>query len=94
MGPDFIQPPKSQGVRRIDGNALVVGVKFITKPGRQFVIRREAYHRILQAFLENGIELMGTGVVVRVEDATGQSAAVAGAAAEAAVEAMATRPAA
>lgn len=94
MGPDLIQPPKSQGVRRIDGNALVVGVKFITKPGRQFVIRREAYHRILQAFLENGIELMGTGVVVRVEDATGQSAAVAGAAAEAAVEAMATRPAA
>lgn len=44
--------------------------------------------------LRRRVAVMGTGVVVRVEDATGQSAAVAGAAAEAAVEAMSTRPAA
>lgn len=80
MGPDFIQPPKSQGVRRIDGNALVIGVKFITKPGKQFVIRREAYHRILEAFQANGIQLMGAGVVVRVENAADIPSFIAGAA--------------
>ncbi|WP_207761890.1 mechanosensitive ion channel family protein [Arboricoccus pini] len=88
MGPDFIQPPKSQGVRNIEGNVLVVGVKYITRPGRQFVIRRQAYQRILAAFEANGIELMGSGVVVRVERVADIEHAVLGAAASAAVESM------
>ena len=35
---------------------MVIGVKFTTRPGDgQFMVRREAYHRILEAFAMNGI---------------------------------------
>jgi len=67
MGPNFIQPLKSQGIRSVEDGAIVIGVKFIAKPGEQFVIRREAYKKILDAFRENGIELVGRAVVVKVE---------------------------
>ncbi|CAO3380546.1 mechanosensitive ion channel domain-containing protein [Azospirillum argentinense] len=68
MGPSFIEPLKSQGVRRVEDDAAIIGVKFITKPNEQFVIRREAYHRLIRAFQANGIPLVGRGVVVRVDD--------------------------
>ena len=47
---------------------MIIGVKYVTKPGEQFVIRREAYQRILKVFKEHGIDLVGRGVVVRVDD--------------------------
>lgn len=68
MGPSFIEPLKSQGVRRVEDDAVIIGVKFITKPNEQFVIRREAYHRLIRLFQEHGIHLVGRGVVVRVDD--------------------------
>ncbi|WP_170295745.1 mechanosensitive ion channel family protein [Azospirillum brasilense] len=68
MGPSFIEPLKSQGVRRVEDDAAIIGVKFITKPNEQFVIRREAYHRLIRAFQAHGIHLVGRGVVVRVDD--------------------------
>ncbi|NUB21302.1 mechanosensitive ion channel [Azospirillum formosense] len=68
MGPSFIEPLKSQGVRRVEDDAAIIGVKFITKPNEQFVIRREAYHRLIRAFQDHGIHLVGRGVVVRVDD--------------------------
>ena len=68
MGPSFIEPLKSQGVRRVEDDAVIIGIKFITKPNEQFVIRREAYHRLIRAFQEHGIHLVGRGVVVRVDD--------------------------
>ena len=68
MGPSFIEPLKSQGVRRVEDDAVIIGIKYVTKPGEQFVIRREAYQRILKAFKESGIDLVGRGVVVRVDD--------------------------
>jgi hypothetical protein len=83
MGPSFIEPLKSQGVRRVEDNALVIGVKYIAKPGQQFLIRREAYHRIIKAFNENGIDLVGRGVVVKVEGADATNPALGAAAAEA-----------
>ena len=84
MGPNFIEPLKSQGIRYVEDGAIVIGVKYIAKPQTQFTIRREAYQRIITAFKENGIEMVGRGVVVRVE---GQEAPgpVAGAAAAEAV---------
>lgn len=85
MGPNFIEPLKSQGIRSVEDGAIVIGVKFIAKPNTQFVIRREAYTRILKAFKENHIELVGRGVVVKVEGAD-VSPEVAGAAAEAVME--------
>ncbi len=47
----------------------------------QFAIRREAYRRNLAAFREHGIELVGRGVVVKVEGSPGSHAEVFGAAA-------------
>jgi small-conductance mechanosensitive channel len=43
---------------------MIIGVKFICKPGEQFVIRREAYARIQRAFAENGIEFAPKRVIV------------------------------
>jgi small-conductance mechanosensitive channel len=85
IGPSFIEPLKSQGIRNVEDGALVIGVKFIAKPGEQFVIRREAYQRILKAFHESGIELVGRGVVVKVEGAGGLGGPLVGAAAAEAV---------
>jgi moderate conductance mechanosensitive channel len=42
----------------------------------QFAIRREAYRRNLAAFREHGIELVGRGVVVKVEGSPGRPAEV------------------
>ena len=87
-GADFLEPLKSQGVRRIEDNALIIGVKFMSKPGTQFVIRKDAYQRIRDAFEANGIEFANRGVTVRVETETGANSAVAGAAAEAIADAV------
>ena len=83
MGPSFIEPLKSQGVHRVEDDAVIIGVKYVTKPGEQFVIRREAYQRILTAFKANGIDLVGRGVVVRVDDPQAGEHAVGFAAAQA-----------
>jgi len=79
LGPHFIETLKSQGIRNVEDGALVFGVKYITKPGEQFIVRREAYQRIIKAFKENGIELVGRGVVVKIEH--GEDAEIAAAAA-------------
>ncbi len=87
-GADFLEPLKSQGVRRIEDNALIIGVKFMSKPGTQFVIRKDAYQRIRDAFEANGIEFANRGVTVRVETESATGSAVAGAAAEAIADAV------
>jgi small-conductance mechanosensitive channel len=56
IGEGFIQPFKSQGILEIDDCGLVVRVKFMSKPGGQFVIQRYAYKALQKAFAENGIE--------------------------------------
>jgi len=88
---DLLEPLKSQGVRRIEDNAMIVGVKFKAVPGTQFVIRREAFQRIRDAFHAAGIAFVDRGVVVHVSGAEGT---VAEAAAGAAAQATAAKPAA
>lgn len=82
-GPNLIEPLKSQGVRRVEDDALIIGVKFTAKPEEQFVIRREAYQRLIRAFNLNGIHLVGRGVVVRVDDPKAATTALGFAAQEA-----------
>ena len=79
----IIQPVKSQGVLEVDDSAMIIGVKFICKPGEQFVIRREAYARIQKAFAENDIEFAPRRVIVE-SDTAELARARAGAAAAAA----------
>lgn len=84
LGPGFIEPLKSQGIRNVEDGAIVIGIKYIAKPGTQFLIRKAAYEKLIDAFRENGIELVGRGVVVRVEsDAKIPAEAIGAAAAEA-----------
>jgi len=55
---------KSQGVRSMDDSAMIMRVKFKTIPGQQFLIRREVYKRIQEAFSEQGIEFAHRNVTV------------------------------
>jgi small-conductance mechanosensitive channel len=56
LGPWLLEPVKSRGVIRMEEFCMVIGVKFTARPGDgQFMVRREAYHRILDAFAANGI---------------------------------------
>ena len=55
---------KSQGVREMDDSAMILRVKFKTKPGDQFVLRREVYRRIQEKFRAQGIEFAHRNVTV------------------------------
>ena len=92
MGPVMLGKLKSQGVRELDDSAMVMRVKFKTMPGKQFVVRREVFRMMQEAFRENGIEFAHRNVTVYMppetnDTATGKidnKAAQAGAAAAAA----------
>lgn len=64
LGPQFLDPLKSQGANRMDDSAFIVRCKFTCKPGNQFLLRREAYARIQAAFEEKGIRFAPRRVVV------------------------------
>ena len=64
IGPTLLNPVKSQGVRSMDDSAMILRVKFKTKPGDQFVVRREVYRRIQEHFGEQGIEFAHRNVTV------------------------------
>ena len=65
-GHHILQPLKSQGVRRMEEFNMVIGVKFMTKPGEQWTIRRDAYQRIRDAFDAHGISFAERNVKVEV----------------------------
>ncbi|MFQ5567469.1 MAG: mechanosensitive ion channel domain-containing protein, partial [Paracoccaceae bacterium] len=88
---DFIQPFKAQGAVDVDDYGFIVQTKFMSKPGRQWIIRRYAFQALQEAFEENGIPWARPEIKVRVEDVDGEDAtaaekAGAGAAAHAARE--------
>ncbi|MEO9877195.1 MAG: mechanosensitive ion channel domain-containing protein [Anderseniella sp.] len=82
IGDKFMQPLKSQGVKQMDDSAMIVRVKFMTKPGDQFDVRKVVYHRIQELFEANGIHFAHREVTVRIAgddkkpDAAKQEAAV------------------
>jgi small-conductance mechanosensitive channel len=61
---DFIQPVKSQGVRSIGDSVMTFRVKFTAKPGKHFVIRREAFRRITEALAAKGFHYAHRKVIV------------------------------
>jgi moderate conductance mechanosensitive channel len=95
MGPNLLDPPKSQGVLEMDDSAMIVRAKFMAKPGEQFVIRRELFQRVQQEFEAAGIQFARRQVSVYVPPAApGQAPdpqAVAAAAAAAEEPEAATR---
>ena len=95
LGEDFLQPLKSQGVYQITNSIMVIRVKFTAKPGKQFVIKREAFRRITEALNAKGIYYAHRKVIVDfpeeqqkniADEQTKQKAIQAGAAAAAMIE--------
>jgi small-conductance mechanosensitive channel len=88
-GPNFLQPVKSQGVHRMDDSALIIRVKFMARPGEQFVLRRVVFRAIQEAFAANGIRFAPRRVIVDTSDGSGAAAGAAAAAAAVAAGAAA-----
>jgi small-conductance mechanosensitive channel len=53
----ILEPLKSQGVATMGDFAMQVRVKFMTRPGEQFAVRRAAFNKIKRAFSANGIKI-------------------------------------
>lgn len=64
---DFLQPFKSQGVLEVNDVGLVIGGKFMAKPGTQFMMRKELYQRIQNAFEANDIHFARKEVRVKLD---------------------------
>ncbi len=65
-GDGIIQTLKSQGVRRMEEFNMVVGVKFMTRPGEQWTVRRDAFQKVRDAFEANGIRMAERNVKVEI----------------------------
>lgn len=86
-GDSIIEPLKSQGVRRMEEFNMVIGVKFMARPGEQWVIRRDAYMKVRDIFDKNGLTFAERNVKVEVLGADPKDPAVRQAAAAAVQEA-------
>ena len=74
LGPKLLEPIKSQGVREMDDSAMIMRVKYKTKPGDQFAIRKEVYRLMQEAFKEEGIEFAHRNVTVYMPPEPGSKA--------------------
>ena len=70
IGHQFLQPLKSQGVIQMEDSAMIMRVKFMTKPGDQWVIRRTVFARLRDLFEQEGIKFAHREVTVRLADET------------------------
>jgi len=89
IGEKFIQPVKSQGVHAMEDSAMILRVKFMTRPGEQWEVRKHVYAAIKDAFAREGIKFAHREVTVRVAEddarepgplSAGRKRAIAGAA--------------
>ena len=64
---------KSQGVRELDDSAMIIRVKYKTPPGEQFVIRKEVYRLMQEAFQEAGLRFAHRNVTVSLPPEVQQS---------------------
>jgi len=68
VGKNFLQPLKSQGVYKMEDSAMIIRVKFMTKPGDQFVARKVVYQEIRDLFEKEGIRFANKEVTVRLAE--------------------------
>ena len=68
IGDNFIQPLKSQGVIEMQDSAMIIRVKFMTKPGDQWLVRKKVYEEIRELFAREGIKFAHREVTVRLAD--------------------------
>jgi small-conductance mechanosensitive channel len=74
FGKNFLDPLKSQGIVALEDSAMVIRVKFMTKPGDQSEIRKLVYTRIRDLFRREGIQFAQREVRVRITDTNEVSA--------------------
>ncbi|PJE36280.1 mechanosensitive ion channel protein MscS [Pseudooceanicola lipolyticus] len=68
IGENFLQPLKSQGVIEMQDSAMIIRVKFMTKPGDQWLVRKKVYEEIRELFAREGIRFAHREVTVRLAD--------------------------
>ncbi|PSL18749.1 mechanosensitive ion channel family protein [Shimia abyssi] len=68
IGHNFIQPLKSQGVIEMQDSAMIIRVKFMTKPGDQWLVRKKVFQEIRDLFEREGIKFAHREVTVRLAD--------------------------
>ena len=73
LGPKLLDKIKSQGVREMDDSAMIMRVKYKTAPGEQFVIRKEVYRLMQEAFAEEGIQFAHRNVTVYIPPGTDET---------------------
>lgn len=71
-GPMFLAPLKSQGIMSMEDSAMIARVKFTTRPGKQFELRKVVYAGLRDLFEKNGIRFAHRQVTVRVAGADGE----------------------
>jgi small-conductance mechanosensitive channel len=74
LGRDIIEPLKMQGVEEFGDYGVTIRLKMMTKPGKQFVLRRRANSMIKKRFDEAGIKFALPSIQVS-GDATASAAA-------------------
>ena len=68
LGPKFLQPFRSQGVIQMEDSAMIIRVKFMTRPGDQWGLRTKVFARIRELFEREGIRFAHREVTVRIAD--------------------------
>ncbi|MGC1496969.1 MAG: mechanosensitive ion channel domain-containing protein [Sulfitobacter sp.] len=68
IGENFIQPLKSQGVIEMQDSAMIIRVKFMTKPGDQWLVRKRVFEEIRSLFEREDIRFAHREVTVRLAD--------------------------
>ena len=68
IGQNFIAPLKSQGVIEMQDSAMIIRVKFMTKPGDQWLVRKRVYEEIRALFEREGVKFAHREVTVRLAD--------------------------
>ncbi len=73
-GHKFVQPLKSQGVYMMEDSAMIIRVKFMTRPGDQWTTRKLVYQEIRALFEKEGIKFAHKEVTVRIPEIESRNA--------------------
>jgi moderate conductance mechanosensitive channel len=68
VGKSFLQPLKSQGVIQMEDSAMIIRVKYMTRPGDQWATRKVVYAAIRELFQREGIRFASREVTVRLAE--------------------------
>ena len=68
LAPHLLSPIKSVGVKMFDDSAMIMRLKFKSKPGQNFLIQRQVLKRLQELFEEKGLEFAHRHVIVRLPE--------------------------